>query len=79
MSLTNRILISMVAGILIGSLLNLLLHSSGLSDAFRVVVDDYLINGLLDFCWPNFCSFPEVIGCSFGVGFVDLRLQFSWR
>ena len=48
MSLTNRILVSMVAGILIGSLLNLLMHSSSLSDSFRVVVDDYLINGLLD-------------------------------
>ena len=49
MSLTNRILASMVAGILIGSLLNLLMHSSGLSDAFRIGVDDYLIHGLLDF------------------------------
>ena len=49
MSLTNRILIAMVAGILLGSLLNLLMHSSGLSDAFRVVVDDYLIHGILDF------------------------------
>ena len=49
MSLTNRILASMVAGILIGSLINLLMHSSGLSDAFRIGVDDYLIHGLLDF------------------------------
>jgi Na+/H+-dicarboxylate symporter len=49
MSLTNRILIAMVAGILLGSLLNLLMHSSGLSDVFRVVVDDYLIHGILDF------------------------------
>ncbi|MFT5710320.1 MAG: Na+/H+-dicarboxylate symporter [Halioglobus sp.] len=49
MSLTNRILISMVAGILIGSLLNLLMHSSGLSGGVWVVVDDYLIHGLLDF------------------------------
>ena len=48
MSLTNRILISMVAGILMGSLLNLLLHSSGMSDAFRMIIDDYLINGLFD-------------------------------
>ena len=48
MSLTNRILVSMVAGILIGSLLNLLLHSSAMSDAVRMIVDDYLINGVLD-------------------------------
>jgi len=38
----------MVAGILMGSLLNLLLHSSGMSDAFRMIIDDYLINGLFD-------------------------------
>jgi len=49
MSLTNRILVSMVAGILLGSLLNLLLHSSGMSDTFRMIVNDYLINGVLDF------------------------------
>lgn len=48
MTLTNRILVSMVAGILFGSLLNLLLHSSGMSDTFRMIVDDYLINGVLD-------------------------------
>jgi len=49
MSLTNRILIAMVAGILVGSLLNLLLHSSGMSDTFRMMINDYLINGVLDF------------------------------
>ncbi len=48
MSLTNRILLSMVAGILIGSLLNLLMNSSGMSDTFRMIVDDYLVNGILD-------------------------------
>lgn len=48
MSLTNRILVAMVAGILIGSLLNLLMHSSGMSDTLRMIVDDYLINGVLD-------------------------------
>ena len=48
MSLTNRILVAMVAGILIGSLLNLLMHSTGMSDTFRMIVDDYLINGVLD-------------------------------
>jgi Na+/H+-dicarboxylate symporter len=48
MSLTNRILIAMVAGILVGSLLNLLLHSSSMPDTFRMIVDNYLINGVLD-------------------------------
>ena len=48
MSLTNRILIAMVAGILIGSLINLLLHSTGLSDSVRMLIDDYLVSGLFD-------------------------------
>jgi Na+/H+-dicarboxylate symporter len=48
MTLTNRILVAMVAGILLGSLLNLLFKSSGMSDGFRVALDGYLINGLFD-------------------------------
>ncbi|MGK0224659.1 MAG: Na+/H+-dicarboxylate symporter, partial [Limisphaerales bacterium] len=48
MTLTNRILAAMVAGILLGSLLNLLFKSSGMSDGFRVALDGYLINGLFD-------------------------------
>ena len=48
MSLTNRILIAMVAGILLGSLINLLMHSSGMSDTFRSVIDGYLVHGVLD-------------------------------
>ena len=48
MSLTNRILISMVAGILLGSLLNLLLHSAGVPEGFRGVLDEYLVGGLFD-------------------------------
>ncbi len=48
MSLTNRILISMVAGILLGSLLNLLLQSSDISETIHLVMQDYLLNGLLD-------------------------------
>ncbi len=48
MSLTNRILISMVAGILLGSLLNLLLQSSDISETIHLVLQDYLLNGLLD-------------------------------
>ena len=48
MSLTNRILIAMVAGILGGSLLNLLSHTSGVPDFANVVIDDYLVGGLFD-------------------------------
>ena len=48
MSLTNRILISMVAGILLGSLINLLMHSTSMSDTFRMVIDEYLVSGLFD-------------------------------
>ena len=48
MSLTNRILISMVAGILLGSLINLLMHSTSMSDTFRLAIDQYLVSGLFD-------------------------------
>jgi Na+/H+-dicarboxylate symporter len=48
MSLTNRILIAMVAGILFGSLLNLLLHMNSLPEGLRVVIDELLVGGLFD-------------------------------
>jgi Na+/H+-dicarboxylate symporter len=48
MSLTNRILIAMVAGILFGSLLNLLLHSSGAGESIRQIIETFLVDGLLD-------------------------------
>jgi Na+/H+-dicarboxylate symporter len=48
MSLTNRILVAMVAGIAVGSLCNLLLHSAGVPPAFRLGLEDYLIGGLFD-------------------------------
>jgi Na+/H+-dicarboxylate symporter len=48
MSLTNRILISMVAGILLGSLLNLLLHSGSVPESLQGLLNDYLVGGLLD-------------------------------
>jgi len=38
----------MVAGILLGSLLNLLLQSSDISETIHLVLQDYLLNGLLD-------------------------------
>ena len=49
MSLTNRILIAMVAGILLGSLLNLLISSSGVAESVTQIIDAYLINGLFAF------------------------------
>jgi len=48
MSLTNRILIAMVAGILFGSLLDLILDSTGISEGFRMVIRDYVVSGVLD-------------------------------
>ena len=48
MSLTNRILLAMVAGIVTGSVLNLLLHSTGVGEGVRQFVDAYLVGGLFD-------------------------------
>jgi Na+/H+-dicarboxylate symporter len=48
MSLTNRILIAMVAGIAVGSLCNLLLASSGVPQSFQAIVSEYLIGGVFD-------------------------------
>ena len=48
MSLTNRILIAMVAGILLGSLLNLILHAAGTSAEVRAVLETYFVGGLFD-------------------------------
>jgi Na+/H+-dicarboxylate symporter len=47
-SLTNRILLAMVAGILAGSLLNLLLQASSVEGTARVVVEDWLVGGVFD-------------------------------
>ena len=48
MSLTNRILVAMVAGVLLGSIFNLLLHSAGLPAIVRVTIETYLVGGLFD-------------------------------
>lgn len=48
MSLTNRILIAMVAGILTGSLLDFLLQGTLLSSGVRASLDGFLINGVFD-------------------------------
>ncbi len=48
MTLTNKILLGMVAGMAVGSVLNLLLHASGSTDLINVVVNDYLIGGVFD-------------------------------
>jgi Na+/H+-dicarboxylate symporter len=48
MSLTNRILIAMAAGILLGSLFNLLLHSGSLPEVLRSGIENYFVGGLFD-------------------------------
>ncbi|MEH6582708.1 MAG: dicarboxylate/amino acid:cation symporter [Halioglobus sp.] len=48
MSLTNRILIAMVGGILLGSLLNLLMSTGGVNESLKQVIDNYLISGVFD-------------------------------
>ena len=48
MSLTNRILVAMLAGIGVGSLCNLLLNSAGVPETFRMALDAYVIGGLFD-------------------------------
>ncbi|WP_116367223.1 dicarboxylate/amino acid:cation symporter [Parahaliea mediterranea] len=48
MSLTNRILIAMVAGILFGSLLDLILGSSGISAGFHNIIQTYVVDGVLE-------------------------------
>ena len=48
MSLTNRILVAMVAGILVGSLFNLLLHTGDIAEVIRVTVADVLVGGVFD-------------------------------
>lgn len=48
MSLTNRILIAMVAGIVTGSVINLVMHSTGIGDGLKQWIDAYLVGGLFD-------------------------------
>jgi Na+/H+-dicarboxylate symporter len=48
LSLTNRILLAMVAGVLVGSLLNLLVGSGATPEAVREGISTYLVNGLFD-------------------------------
>lgn len=48
MSLTNRILIAMVAGILLGSLISLVSHSAAAPEFLRTLLDEYLVGGLFD-------------------------------
>lgn len=48
MSLTRRILIAMVAGILLGSLFNLVLHGTAVSEPYRGIVNDWVVYGVFD-------------------------------
>jgi Na+/H+-dicarboxylate symporter len=47
-SLTSRILLAMAAGILLGSVLNVLSHSTGAPQGLKTIVDGYLVSGLFD-------------------------------
>lgn len=48
MTLTNRILLAMVAGIATGSVLNLLLNAPAVPDALQSSIDVYLVDGVFD-------------------------------
>ena len=48
MTLTNRILVAMVAGIALGSIFNAVLTSSGVSESVFAILNTYLIDGLFD-------------------------------
>ena len=48
MSLTKRILLAMVAGILLGSLCNVVLQSAELGDSWRQLINDGLVLGVFD-------------------------------
>lgn len=48
MSLTNRILLAMLGGIVLGALLNLLAHGSSVDGSLRTIIDDWLVGGVFD-------------------------------
>ena len=48
MTLTNRILLAMVGGIVLGSLLNLIAHASVVDGTISVIIDDWLVGGIFD-------------------------------
>jgi len=48
MTLTNRILVAMVAGIALGSIFNAVLNSGGISESVFAILNTYLIDGLFD-------------------------------
>lgn len=48
MTLTTRILLAMVAGILLGSLLNLVSHSSAAAGGLAGFIDTWIVGGVLD-------------------------------
>ena len=48
MTLTTRILLAMVGGVVLGSLLNLMINGTGVSDGLRAGIQTFLIGGLFD-------------------------------
>lgn len=61
MSLTNRILIAMVAGIVVGSVINLMMASDSLSAGLLGAVDTYLVHGLFDLVGRIFIASLKVL------------------
>ena len=63
MSLTNRILLAMLAGVVLGSLLNVLLQGSLAPEGLRELINDYLVarNGLFDVVGRIFVSLLKLL------------------
>jgi Na+/H+-dicarboxylate symporter len=47
-TLTNRILVAMTAGILVGAVLNLVINGTGAPEVLRTFLQEYLVGGLFD-------------------------------
>ena len=48
MTLTNKILLAMVGGIVLGSLLNLIAHGSAVDGTLRLIIDQWLVDGIFE-------------------------------
>jgi hypothetical protein len=79
MSLTNRILIGMLGGILLGSLLNLIAHgSSSLDPDLRNLIENGLVNGVFDVVGADLRRLAQTAGRSSGVCLPGLWLDVPW-
>ena len=75
MSLTNRILIAMAAGILLGSLISLVSYSAAAPEFLRTFLNEYLVGGLFDVVGRIFVA-SQAVGGATGVCFTHLWFQF---